>query len=564
MKTRILLTTIMLLLLTVSRASSQETGTSVMKDEPVKIFTPPENRSLTELWISEYRQINPDFNYELTPISFSEISSTISGDQSIGFFIQPTETSATIGSMWSMALGREVIVAVINKENPYTELLAEKGVSPNGLAQLIESRNIQNWSNLLGNEERKQVNVYMLDEPEVKFSTSKFLEVDPSEINDLDALSPDAFLEAVKNDKYALGFCRLSAISKIGEQNFEANIQLLPIDRNNNGKLDYNEDFYSDPEQFERSVWIGKYPHSMVYNIYAVSSTIPKNMEINNFLSWITTSGQAFVEQSGYNELVYAEKQSNLEKLNISSSIVAIQPDTKSSSAYFWGILAMLLIALFITTVIYFIRKRKAQAPLLSSTKYVRVLSENSLTFPEGLYFDKTHTWAFMEKGGRVRIGIDDFIPNVTGNLTQVIMKSPGEKVKRMEPLVTLTRKGKQITLNAPVSGTITEINESLVNDPLNINKEPYGKGWVYKIEPSNWLREIQFFKLGDRYREWIGSEFIRLKDFLACSLHIMSLEGEKPAFQEGGELMLHPLKDLDPKVWEDFQNYFIKTADMY
>ena len=117
-----------------------------VKDEPVKIFTTPENRSLTELWISEYRQINPDFNYELTPISFSEISSTISGDQSIGFFIQPTETSATIGSMWSMALGREVIVAVINKENPYTELLAEKGVSPNGLAQLIESRNIQNWT----------------------------------------------------------------------------------------------------------------------------------------------------------------------------------------------------------------------------------------------------------------------------------------------------------------------------------------------------------------------------------------------------------------------------------
>jgi hypothetical protein len=69
---------------------------------------------------------------------------------------------------------------------------------------------------------------------------------------------------------------------------------------------------------------------------------------------------------------------------------------------------------------------------------------------------------------------------------------------------------------------------------------------------------------MGSSYREWIIGEFSRLKDFLACSLNIMNLEGGKPAFQEGGELMLHPLKDLDPRVWEDFQNYFINTADTH
>ncbi|MFV0268960.1 MAG: glycine cleavage system protein H, partial [Draconibacterium sp.] len=203
-------------------------------------------------------------------------------------------------------------------------------------------------------------------------------------------------------------------------------------------------------------------------------------------------------------------------------------------------------------------------APLLNKATLIKLLNEEALTFPKGLYFDKSHTWVFMEKSGRVRLGVDDFISNVTGEYTRVIMKSPGEKVKRMEPLVTLIRKGKQITLNSPVSGTIKEINESLVADPFTINDAPYGEGWVYKIEPSNWLREIQFFTMGNKYREWISSEFTRLKDFLACSLNIMNMEDGKLAFQEGGELMLHPLKDLDPKVWEDFQNYFINTADMY
>ena len=56
---------------------------------------------------------------------------------------------------------------------------------------------------------------------------------------------------------------------------------------------------------------------------------------------------------------------------------------------------------------------------------------------PEGLYYDKTHTWAFMEKEGLIRVGIDDFLQHVTGTITRVIMKEPGETlegVKRYLP----------------------------------------------------------------------------------------------------------------------------------
>lgn len=565
MKTRIFISTVVLLLLLISGASSQDAGGPAVNNEPVKIYTTPETRNLTESWISEYLRTNSDFNYELTPISFAEISSKITVDRSIGFVMQQPDVSMSLGSMWLITLGREVVVTVMNTENPFAGELATKGVSPGRLAKLIEKQQDKNWGTLLDNKNSEPVKLYVLDEPEVKLSMSKFLEVDPTKINTLEAKSQEAFLAAVKNDKYAIGFCSLSAISEIEQQNFTSSIQLLPIDRNKNGRLDYNENFYANPEQFERSVWIGKYPHSMVYNIYAVSSSFPENTEINDFLSWITSSGQAFVGQNGFTELVYTEKQSNLEKLNPSILMAENQSAaTTRSSVLLWGILAVLAIILFVAIIRYIIRKQKAKAPLLNSTKYVRLLNEDTLNFPGGLYFDKSHTWVFMGKDGRVRFGIDDFISKVTGNYTRVILKSPGEKVKRMEPVVTLIRNGKQITLNSPVSGTVKEINESLVADPYTINDQPYGDGWIYKIEPSNWFREIKFFKMGENYRKWIKSELIRLKDFLACSLNIANMEDGKLAFQEGGELMQHPLKDMEPKVWEDFQNYFINTADMH
>lgn len=565
MKTRIFISKVVLLLLVINSASSQNAGTPAVNDEPVKIFTTSETINLTESWISEYLQTNSDFNYELTPISFAEISSKIAGDHSIGFVMQQPDVSMSIGSMWLITLGREVVVTVMNTENPFAGELATKGVSPGRLAKLIEKQQDKNWGTLLDNKNSDPVKLYVLDEPEVKLSMSKFLEVDPTGINTLELKSQEAFLAAVKNDKYAIGFCNLSVIYEIEQQSFTSNIQLLPIDRNKNGRLDYNENFYANPEQFERSVWIGKYPHSMVYNIYAVSSSFPENTEINDFLSWIISSGQMFVGQNGFTELVYTEKQSNLEKLNPSILMAENQPAASTRSfALLWGILAVLAIILFVAVRRYIIRKQKAKAPLLSNAKYVRILDEKTLNFPGGLYFDKSHTWVFMGKDGRVRFGIDDFISKVTGNYTRVILKSPGEKVKRMEPVVTLIRNGKQITLNSPVSGTIKEINETLAADPYMINDQPYGDGWIYKIEPSNWFREIKFFKMGENYREWIKSELNRLKDFLACSLNIANMQEGKLAFQEGGELILHPLKDMEPKVWEDFQIYFINTADMY
>ena len=54
-----------------------------------------------------------------------------------------------------------------------------------------------------------------------------------------------------------------------------------------------------------------------------------------------------------------------------------------------------------------------------------------------------------------VRIGIDDFIQHITGPLTKVKMKNPGEKVKKGEPILSIIQNGKLLNINSPVSGTI-------------------------------------------------------------------------------------------------------------
>ena len=186
---------------------------------------------------------------------------------------------------------------------------------------------------------------------------------------------------------------------------------------------------------------------------------------------------------------------------------------------------------------------------------------KNSVLIPKGLYFDKSHTWAFMEKNGMVRIGIDDFLQHITGAVTRIKMKNSGEKISKGEPLFTIIQNGKQLIIYAPVSGTITSCNETLHADSSIINSSPYSDGWICLIEPSNWTREIQFMIIGDKFSSWLNNEFSRLKDFFASSLKVNALEYSHVLLQDGGAIKDNILADFGPEVWEEFQAKFIDSS---
>ena len=207
------------------------------------------------------------------------------------------------------------------------------------------------------------------------------------------------------------------------------------------------------------------------------------------------------------------------------------------------------------------IMKKEKSTANYGDVQIISALNENIIAAPKGLYFDKTHTWAFMEKDGIVRVGIDDFLQHITGPLTKIKMKEPGEKVRKGEKILTIIRDGKQLNIYAPVSGIIREQNQQLLRDSSIMNSSPFSEGWVYMIEPKNWVREIEFLFMGEKYKEWLRDEFTRLKDFFTAAVMSNNAVYEHIILQDGGEISDNVLADLSPEVWEDFQTSFIDTS---
>ena len=91
----------------------------------------------------------------------------------------------------------------------------------------------------------------------------------------------------------------------------------------------------------------------------------------------------------------------------------------------------------------------------------VGALTASILRIPQGLFYSRNHTWLFLEKSGQAKIGIDDFLFRILGDIKIIPQKSPGEKIRKGDVVATIEQKGKQLHLNAPVSGEMLEFNSA-------------------------------------------------------------------------------------------------------
>ena len=105
--------------------------------------------------------------------------------------------------------------------------------------------------------------------------------------------------------------------------------------------------------------------------------------------------------------------------------------------------------------------------------------------FPSDLKYAKTHEWLRLE-GDVATIGISDFAQGELSDIVYVEITAVGKAIKREEPIGTIEAVKAVSDLYSPVSGQVIEANESLKDSPANVNKDPYGEGWMAKIRISD------------------------------------------------------------------------------
>ncbi len=118
------------------------------------------------------------------------------------------------------------------------------------------------------------------------------------------------------------------------------------------------------------------------------------------------------------------------------------------------------------------------------------------------LQFTKTHEWLRLD-GDEVVVGLSDYAQGELGDIVFVELPVVGTAVAKDESLTTLESVKSVSEVYAPVSGKISAVNDALDDDPGVINTDPYGDGWMFRIEMSD-VDELDDLMSADEYEEFI------------------------------------------------------------
>lgn len=106
---------------------------------------------------------------------------------------------------------------------------------------------------------------------------------------------------------------------------------------------------------------------------------------------------------------------------------------------------------------------------------------------PAELSYTSEHEWvSALTAEGTVRVGITDHAQDALGDVVYVDLPSVGDSVADEESFGEIESTKSVSDLFAPISGEIVAVNETLEDDPAQVNSDPYGEGWIVEIRPEN------------------------------------------------------------------------------
>ena len=121
---------------------------------------------------------------------------------------------------------------------------------------------------------------------------------------------------------------------------------------------------------------------------------------------------------------------------------------------------------------------------------------------PENLKYATTHEWACVENDNVVRVGITDFAQQQLGDLVYLELPELGRKIKAQEQCAVVESVKTASDLYSPVSGEIVAVNLALVDEPEQVNNDPY-KAWIFCVK-ANDLSDLDQLMDADAYQHVI------------------------------------------------------------
>jgi len=167
-------------------------------------------------------------------------------------------------------------------------------------------------------------------------------------------------------------------------------------------------------------------------------------------------------------------------------------------------------------------------------------------------YFHNGHTWARIESGGTIRIGMDDFALKLLGKADGFDLPLTGKELDSGRPGWGLKRRSHAADVRSPVDGVIVEVNSNVRENPDLTNRSPYGEGWLFTVHTPNIKGTVKNLMSNTETLSWLDTEILKLEEMIE--------ETAGPLAADGGFLQEDIYGNLPDLGWKNLTKTFLKT----
>ncbi|MGQ7946628.1 PstS family phosphate ABC transporter substrate-binding protein [Flavobacterium sp. WC2509] len=271
---------------------------------------------ITVKWAEEFKKTHPKVKIDIQAGGAGKgITDVLSKVTDIGLVSRDLNNAELKKKAYAIAVTKDAVIPTISTTSPYKAVLYKRGIKKEALNNIFITGKYKTW-NTLGFKSTAAIHVYTRSDAAGAAETwAQYFGKKQEDLQGVAVFGDPGLAEAVKRDPTGIGFNNIVYIYDTKTNKPTNGLVPIPIDLNNNGKLDPAENFYNDIDQLIAAIVAGKYPSPPARDLYFVTNGKPNNPVVKAFIKYILTDGQKYVTEAGYIKLPNEKLKKELEKV---------------------------------------------------------------------------------------------------------------------------------------------------------------------------------------------------------------------------------------------------------
>jgi len=269
-------------------------------------------------WADEYQKIHPNVKIEVSAGGAGKgMTDALTGMVDLGMVsrdISPEEISK--GAVY-VAVTKDAVVPTVNVKNPVITDLQAHGINKSKFKSVFINETVTTWGGMVNRPDiTEKINVYTRsDACGAADIWAKYLGYKQEDLKGVGVFGDPGLAGAVKMDRLGIGYNNIGFAYDVKTGMPIEGLAIVPLDLNDNGRIDPDEQFYKNRNDITSAINTGKYPTppAREENLVAKGSFSGPSRQ---FVQWILTDGQQYVQESGYIPLPKDKLELNLKKIS--------------------------------------------------------------------------------------------------------------------------------------------------------------------------------------------------------------------------------------------------------